>query len=142
MSNTEIVLKMYDYFGKGDMDSIMTELFHPEITWVMPGHHPLSGEMKGPQAVVAFFGELLKAGIRVDNIHFGEFEDGTVIEKHVGHGTLNGEEFEFPTCTSYGILDGRIHHVQVHNGDYPSVERYMWGMFKLKGIPERLEHSA
>ncbi|PYE54803.1 nuclear transport factor 2 family protein [Deinococcus yavapaiensis] len=137
-SNTELVLKMYQYFSQGDMESIKRELFHPEISWTMPGRHPLSGTMVGPDAVVAFFGALFQAGISVDNIHFGELDDGTVIEKHMGHGELNGEKFLFPTCTSYGVKDGKLHTVQVHNGDYPTVERYFWGKFKLKGVPERL----
>ena len=142
MANTDLVLKMYDYSGKGDMDSIVSELFHPEITWSMPGHHPLSGLMKGPDAVVAFFGALFQAGIQVTDVHFGELENGTVIEKHMGHAHLNGEEFLFPTCTSYGIKDGKLHEVQVHNGDYPTVDRFFWAKFKLKGIPERLAEPA
>ena len=64
MANTDLVLKMYDYFGKGDMASIKRELFHPSITWTMPGHHPLSAKMEGADAVIAFFGALFKAGIR------------------------------------------------------------------------------
>ena len=40
--NTQLVFRMYECFGKGDMDTIRNELFHPEITWIMPGHHPLS----------------------------------------------------------------------------------------------------
>ncbi len=138
MANTDLVLKMYDYFSKGDMESIRNELFDPNMSWTMPGHHPLSGRMEGVDAVPAFFGALFQAGITVDNVHFGELDDGTVIEKHMGHGTLNGEQFDFPTCTSYGIKDGKIHTVQVHTGDQHNVDRYFWGTFNLKGIPARL----
>jgi len=141
MANTELVFKMYDYFGKGDMASIKRDLFHPEITWKMPGHHPLSATMEGVDAVIAFFGALFQAGIHVDNAHFGELDDGTVVEKHLGHGTSGGEEFLFPTCTTYGIKDGKIFAVQVHTGDQHTVDRYMWAQFKLKGIPERLAGS-
>lgn len=138
MANTDLVFKMYDYFSKGDMDSIKRELFHPDMTWNMPGHHPLSGHMEGVDAVLAFFGALFQAGITVDNAHFGELDDGTVIEKHMGHGEVNGEKFLFPTCTSYGIKDGKIHTVQVHTADQHGVDRYMWAQFDLKAIPARL----
>jgi uncharacterized protein len=138
MANTDLVLKMYEYFGKGDMASIKRELFHPNITWTMPGHHPLSAKMEGADAVVAFFGALFKAGIRVDNVHFGELDNGTVVEKHTGHGQIGSEEFVFPTCTTYGIKDGKIAEVQVHTGDQHTVDRYMWAVFKLKAIPARL----
>ena len=138
MDNTQLVFKMYDYFGKGDMESIKRELFHPEISWTMPGHHPLSARMEGADAVVAFFGALFKAGIVVDNVHFGVLDDGTVIEKHMGHGKIGGEQFDFPTCTSYGIKDGKIFDVRVHTGDQHNVDRYFWAVFRLKGIPARL----
>jgi uncharacterized protein len=138
MANTDLVFKMYDYFGKGDMAAIKRELFHADMTWKMPGHHPLSAKMQGVDAVIAFFGALFQAGIRVDNAHFGELDDGTVVEKHLGHGEIDGEQFTFPTCTTYGIKDGKIFDVQVHTGDQHTVDRYMWAQFRLKGIPARL----
>jgi ketosteroid isomerase-like protein len=136
--NTQLVLRMYECFGKGDMDTIKNELFHPQMTWTMPGHHPLSDRIEGSDAVIAFFSALFKAGINVDNVHFGVLDDGTVVEKHTGHGKIGDEEFIFPTCTTYGIKDGRIFDVNVHTGDQHTVDRYMWTMFDLKGIPERL----
>lgn len=142
MANTDLVLKMYDYFSKGDMASIKRELFHPDMTWRMPGHHPLSGNMQGVDSVLAFFGALFQAGITVDNVHFGELDNGTVVEKHMGHGKIGGEEFLFPTCTTYGIKDGRIFDVQVHTGDQHTVDRYMWSVFELKGIPARLANGS
>ena len=138
MDNTQLVFKMYDYFGKGDMESIKREIFHPDVSWTMPGHHPLSARMEGADAVIAFFGALFKAGIVVDNVHFGVLDDGTVIEKHMGHGKIGGEQFNFPTCTSYGIKDGKIVDVHVHTGDQHNVDRYFWAVFQLKSIPARL----
>ena len=137
-SNTELIFKMYDCFAKGDMETIKNELFHPDIVWRMPGHHPLSGVIKGADRVVAFFKALFQAGITVDNTHFGLLDDGTVVEKHLGHGKVNGKEFLFPTCTTYGIRDGKIADVRVHTGDQHSVDRYMWAQFKLRKIPARL----
>ncbi|MFI5531471.1 nuclear transport factor 2 family protein [Kitasatospora sp. NPDC051853] len=138
MSNTDIVLKMYEYFGTGDMDKIKNELFHEEIVWNMPGHHPLSGSMKGADEVIAFFADLFQAGISVDNVHFGELDNGTVVEKHSGHGESEGVQYLFPTCTTYGIEDGKIREVQVHTADQHGVDRYMWSRFQLKGIAARL----
>jgi uncharacterized protein len=138
MANTELVHRMYSLFAQGDMDTIKRELFHPDMTWTMPGHHPLAGRMEGVDSVLAFFGALFNAGITVDNAHFGELDDGTVIEKHLGHGVAGTEVYVFPTCTSYGIKDGRIFDVQVHTADQHGVDRFMWKQYQLKGIPERL----
>ncbi len=138
MANTDLVAKMYELFAKGDMEGIKRDVFHPNMSWTMPGHHPLSGRMEGVDAVISFFGALFQAGIIVEDAHFGELDDGTVIEKHMGHADFEGKTYYFPTCTSYKMKDGKIFEVQVHNGDYPTVENYMCAVFKLKPIPARL----
>ncbi|MGH9121964.1 MAG: nuclear transport factor 2 family protein [Acidimicrobiales bacterium] len=138
MPNQDIVARMYELFGTGDMETIKTEVFHPDITWHMPGHHPLSGDMHGADAVIGFFGALFQSGIRVDNAHFGELDDGTVIERHMGHGQIGDEEIPLPTCTSYEIVDGKLHSVQVHSAVQHDVDRLMWARINLKDIPARL----
>jgi ketosteroid isomerase-like protein len=141
MANTDLVAKMYQYVHEGNMDGIRSEVFHPNMSWTMPGHHPLSGRMEGVDAVLSFFGALFQAGINVTDLQLGQLGDGTVIENHLGHGSINGEEFLFPTCTTYRLKDGKIHEVRVHTGDQHTVDRYMWTVFKLKGIPARLDQS-
>ncbi len=138
MPNTDLVARMYELFGQGDMDTIKSELFDPDITWTMPGHHPLSGTMQGADAVIAFFGSLFQAGVTVDNAHFGELDDGTVIERHLGHGEYDGQQYDFPTCTSYEVKNGKLSAVQVHTARQHDVDRFFWGKFALKDIPARL----
>ncbi|MGH8902327.1 MAG: nuclear transport factor 2 family protein [Egibacteraceae bacterium] len=139
MPNTDLIFRMYDYFGTGNMDAIKSELFAPDIVWRMPGHHPLSGEMHGADEVIDFFNILFKGGITVDNAHFGELDDGTVVEGHMGHATADGREYLFPTCTTYGIRDGKIADVRVHTGDQHAVDQCFWALFRLKPIGTRLD---
>ena len=97
-----LVDKMYECFAKGDMATLKTDVFAPDITWSLPGHHPLSGIKNGPDEVIAFFGALMQTGIEVDNVTFGTMGDDEVVEKHTGHGILTtGEEIIFPTCSHY-----------------------------------------
>jgi uncharacterized protein len=138
MSNTELVLKMYEHFNNGELQQIRENLFHPDIEWRMPGHHPLSGVHSGVDQVMAFFGALSKAGIWVDNTHFGELDNGIVVEKHMGHAKLGDTEVLFPTATTYGFRDGRIADVQVHTADQHGVDRYMWQQFTLLPVGERM----
>jgi hypothetical protein len=138
MSNQDVLLGYYGDFANNDFEKMQAERFHPDITWTMPGHHPMSGTMQGADAVIAFLKQLYTAGIRVDNVHLGELDDGTLIERHTGHGQIGSEEFIFPTCTTYGFKDGKIADVHVHTGDQHNVDRYFWTVFKLKSIPERL----
>lgn len=134
-----VVDKMYACFAKGDMATLKTDVFAPDITWNLPGHHPLSGIKTGPDEVIAFFGALMQTGVQVEDITFGTMGDDQVVEKHTGHGKLaNGEIIYFPTCSHYTIRDGKIAKVQVYTGDQHNVDRYFWSMYNLKPIPGRL----
>ena len=39
----QAVEKMYDCFNRGDLDTIKSEVFAPDIKWTLPGRHPLGG---------------------------------------------------------------------------------------------------
>ncbi|MCW2667419.1 MAG: hypothetical protein JWN57_2381 [Frankiales bacterium] len=133
-----VVDRMYECFGKGDMDSLKAEVFSEDIVWVLPGHHPLSGAKNGADEVIAFFGALMGSGVKVDNISFGTIGDDRVVENHTGHGTVNGRDYTFPTCSVYTIADNRIRHVQVYTADQHGVDDYFWQANALKSIPDRL----
>jgi ketosteroid isomerase-like protein len=137
-SNTEVIKRMYAAFHAGDMDKLRNEVYAPDITWYMPGQHPLSGLHDGIDQVMAFNAALANAGITVDNLHVGELDDGTVVEKHLGHGHADGVDYLFPTCTSYRVENDRIVEVRVHAGDPHAVNEYMWSRYRLKALPERL----
>ncbi len=145
MSATEVAAgpmalidRMYQCFGAGDMETLKTEVFAPDIQWALPGHHPLSGVKRGPDEVIAFFGALIQSGVNVDNVSFGTIGDDRVVETHSGHGTVEGQEYLFPTCSVYTIRDGRIANVQVYTADQHGVDDYFWRANALKPIPERL----
>jgi uncharacterized protein len=133
-----VVDRMYQCFGKGDMDTLKKEVFHPDIKWALPGHHPLSGVKNGPDEVIAFFGALMQTGVNVDNISFGTIGDDKVVEQHSGHGKVGTLEYLFPTCSVYTIRDGKIASVQVYTADQHGVDDYFWKSYNLKPIPDRL----
>jgi uncharacterized protein len=132
--------RMYACFGQGDMDTLKNEVFAPDIEWVLPGHHPLSGSKKGADEVLAFFGALMETGVNVDNLSFGTIGDDRVVETHSGHGNVDGQDYLFPTCSVYTIRDGKIQHVQVYTADQHGVDDYFWRAYNLKPLPERLSH--
>ena len=103
-----VVDKMYACFGRGDMETIKNEVFAPDIQWTLPGHNPLSGVKHGADEVLAFFGALMAVGVNVDNVSFGTIGDDRVVETHSGHGTVEGQDYLFPTCSVYTIRDGKI----------------------------------
>lgn len=137
-SNTEVVHRMYAAFNSRDLDTLRNEIYAPDIKWYMPGQHPLSGCHEGIDEVMAFNAALAKAGISVDNVHVGELDDGTVVEKHTGHGHSHGVDYVFPTCTSYRVQNGKIVEVRVHANDPHAVNEYMWSQYRLRPLPDRL----
>ncbi len=136
--NVAIVQKMYDCFNQGDMNTIRNEVFASDLTWNLPGRHPLSGIKHGADEVIAFFGELARKGVKVDLITIGAIDDETVVEIHRGHGQSNGAVLDAINCTHYTIRNGKIVSVQVFIGDQHPVDLLFWNAYALKPIPERL----
>ena len=79
-----VVDKMYECFGRGDMDTLKSDVFATDIVWRLPGHHPLSGAKQGADEVIAFFGALIATGVNVDNVSFGTIGDTMVVETPSG----------------------------------------------------------
>ena len=133
-----VVDRMYECFGRGDMDTLKSEVFAEDIVWVLPGHNTLSGAKNGADEVIAFFGALMKVGVQVDNVSFGTIGDDRVVETHTGHGKVQGQDYIFPTCSVYTIKDNKIQHVQVYTADQHGVDDYFWKGYSLKPLPDRL----
>jgi ketosteroid isomerase-like protein len=57
--NEGLLRKGYEAFEKGDLDTLRQQ-FDPNIIWHSPGRNPLSGDHKGLDEVLAFFGRLLQ----------------------------------------------------------------------------------
>lgn len=136
--NVAIVERMYECFNRGDMDSIRQEIFAPDLVWRLPGHHPLSGTKNGADEVIAFFGQLNKAGIQVDLINIDAWGEDTVVEVHRGHGQASGAVLDALNCTHYQIRDGKIANVQVYISDQHTIDQFFWAVYALKPIPDRL----
>jgi ketosteroid isomerase-like protein len=138
MSNVDTIVKMYEHFGSGRLDLIGSELMDPEIVWRVPGRHPLAGAHQGPHEVLAFLGGIAASGVVFTDSSFAELNDGTVVERHLGRGTLDGVGIELPTVTTYQVVDGRIRDVQVHPANQYDLDRYMGAVVALKPVDQRL----
>ena len=68
----QAVEKMYDCFNRGDLETIKSEVFAPDLKWTLPGRHPLGGTKNGADEVLAFFHQLNKTGIQVDLVKIEE----------------------------------------------------------------------
>jgi ketosteroid isomerase-like protein len=57
--NIAMVRKGFDAFATGDMDTLR-EVFDPGIEWHLPGRSTVSGDYRGVDAVLGFFGTLFQ----------------------------------------------------------------------------------
>ncbi|MDB5064348.1 MAG: hypothetical protein JWM18_782 [Chloroflexi bacterium] len=135
--NVKIVQRMYECFAQGDMNSLKADVFAPDLVWKLPGHHPLGGVKQGPDEVIAFFRQLLEAGIVVDLISVIGTDD-YVVEVHRGHSDTGEVKLDTLNCTVYQIRAQRISEVQVYLSDQYGADAFFWAGYRLKPIPERL----
>jgi uncharacterized protein len=138
VSNLDLILTIYEYLGTGQMGRMRAELLRPDVAWVVPGHNPLAGTHRGGAAAVAFLDQVARAGIRFDQMHFGELDDGTVVERHLDRVTLGNQAIQLPSTTAYRVVDGRVAEVQVYSGDQHTLDRYLWAVAALKPITDRI----
>src|SRR5215469_12986508 len=135
--NVGLVARMYELFNQGDLQKLKDEVFAPDLEWTLPGRNPVGGVKHGPDEVIAFFGGLVRSGIKVDLIKIDAWGDDTVVEVHRGHGTSRGATLDALNCTHYVIRDGRIANVQVYMSDQYGADNFFWAAYDLKPIPAR-----
>ena len=57
--NEELLRRGYEAFAAGDMDTVLA-LFHPDIVWHIGGSNQTTGEYRGHQEVMGFFGKVME----------------------------------------------------------------------------------
>lgn len=135
--NVALVEKMYRLFNAGDLQRLKDEVFTSSLVWTIPGRNPVGGAKRGPDEVIAFFGGLLRAGVKVDLIKIDAWGEDTVVEVHRGHGTSRGASLDALNSTHYRIENDRITEVQVYMSDQYSVDNFFWTACDLAPIPDR-----
>jgi len=138
MSNLEVVEAMYQCFRTGDVGRLRSEIFAEDVTWNLPGHHPIAGTKRGVDEVLGFFGALRKLGLQVTPQGMGEIGPDGVAEFYRAHGEAGGVRLDAFNCNYYRIRDGKIADVQVFLSDQHGYDAFCWAGFQLKPIPDRL----
>src|SRR4051794_32332698 len=136
--NVALVQRMYELFNNNDLETLKSQVFAPDLVWALPGRHPLGGVKYGPDGVIAFFGQLVRSGIKVDLIKIDAWGADTVVEVHRGYGSARGATLDALNCTHYRIRDDRIAEVQVYMSDQYSADNFFWAVYDLAPIPDRL----
>lgn len=135
--NVVIVQRYYQAYGRGDLATVR-EIFAPDITWTIPGHHPLAGTKRGVDEVLAFFDQLAKAQFRAEVLFLGG-NDNYVVDVHHGWSNLEqGENIDELWALLFRIENGRIAEAINFPGDQHVADAFFWKTYDLKPIPDRL----
>ena len=137
-ANVAVVQRFYEGYAGQDMEKIR-EVLAEDVTWLIPGHHPLAGLKRGADEIVAFFNQLAKANFQAEVISLSASEDW-VVDVHRGWGEYGEATLDMNWVLAYRIRDGKIAEVQNFAADQHAADLFFWRVWgdSLKPLPDRL----
>jgi len=118
-SNEEAVRKGYKAFGEGDMDTLRS-LFASDAVHSAAGNNPLSGDYKGVDEILGYYGKLfeLSEGTFAATLQSVTAEgDDTVVAKHRNTGKRNGKTLDQDETLTFTLADGKFIRLSEHHSD-------------------------
>lgn len=136
----QVVQDYYEAYGSGDLDSLRP-FFADDIVWRIPGQHPLAGDKRGADEVLAFFTELNRSGFRAETLALAlDPETGWVIDLHRGFSTAGREpQLDTTWALAFRVEGGQIHEAINFAFDQAAANTFFWNNYALKPLPERLD---
>ena len=106
--NLELIQSGYEAFGKGDIPAVLAA-FSPDIAWHVPGRSMISGDYRGHDEVVGFFGKLqeLSGGTFQLEIHDFLASDDHVVALVEGTAERNGRSHTFRGAHVWHVGGGK-----------------------------------
>lgn len=128
-------------YRDGDRDGISAVLAE-NISWTIPGHHPLAGTKHGIDEVLAFFDALASVGFQAETF-FLQASDDYVVDIHRGYSTAGDGQVD----TSWALVwhfdtAGRVDNVMNLSADQHQMDSFIWDNFPLAPIPGRLADAG
>jgi ketosteroid isomerase-like protein len=125
--NEEIVRQGYKAFGEGDMDTLRS-LFAPDAVHSAPGNNPLSGEYKGGDDILGYYGKLFE---RSNGTFFAELKsvklegDDTAVATHRDKGERGDKTLDQDETLTFTISGGKITRIVEKHSD-PAAYDTFW----------------
>lgn len=105
-----LVRKGYDAFSRGDMDTLRG-LIASDATHHVPGSHPLSGDFKGQDAIIAMYrrlGEETAGSMRVVLMNLLVDGRGHVVAVHRFTAERQGRRIDEPGAIVFRIVGDKV----------------------------------
>ncbi len=123
--NAALIREAYDAFAGGDLSRVLGVLAD-DVTWHVPGRSPLSGEHKGHQGVLDFFGrcqELSGGTLRVAADEILAEGDRVVVLSTVS-AERHGQFWSSPEIHVWRVADGRATEFREFQGDQQTEDEF------------------
>lgn len=135
MSNLKKIGELFEAYADNNVPAVR-DVMADDIIWRIPGHHPLAGAKHGIKEVLAFFGQLAKAGFQAQPLAIAEQGD-YVIDHHRGWSTA-ASGLDLTWCLVFRFENGKIKEVTNFCSDQHRADLFFNEVYKLKAIPDRL----
>ena len=125
--NEEIVRHGYKAFGEGDMDTLRS-LFAPDAVHSATGNNPLSGEYKGVDDILAYYGKLfeLSGGTFTAELKSARAEgDDTVVATHRDTAQRGDKTLDQDETLTFTISGGKFTRLEENHSD-PAAYDAFW----------------
>jgi len=126
--NILLVNKFFEAYSKNDQEAIK-QVLSPNIEWVIPGNHPLSGTKKGVSEVLHYLSELGKAYFKAEPIVMGVNEK-YVIDCHRNWSNLESQNnLDNKSCLLWEITNNVISKVINFPEDQHAVDLFFNNLY-------------
>jgi ketosteroid isomerase-like protein len=124
-NNKELLRHAYEAFAAGDVPTVL-ETCSDEITWHVPGRSPLSGDYKGHDEVVGFFGKSMELSggtlrVEVDEILAA---GARVIALTTVSAERNGRRWSSPEVHVWRVVEGKAVEFREYQGDQQTEDEF------------------
>lgn len=135
MSNLQKIQAFFTAYAAKNVAGVR-EVMASDISWTIPGHHPLAGTKRGIDEVLAFFDQLGKANFKAQPLVVVE-NGNYVIDHHRGWSEEAGG-LDLTWCLVFRFEAGKIKEVVNFCADQHLADLFFWKVYQLKPIPGRL----
>jgi ketosteroid isomerase-like protein len=125
--NEEIVRQGYKAFGEGDMDTLRA-LFAPDAVHSARGNNPLTGEYKGIDNILAYYGKLFEFsdGTFTAELKSARAEgDDKVVATHRDKARRGDKTLDQDETLTFTISGGKVTRVEENHSD-PAAYDAFW----------------
>jgi ketosteroid isomerase-like protein len=140
--NIALVQRSFTAYADHDFEAMRNEILAPDVTWSIPGHHPLAGIKRGADEILAYFAELPRANFQAEPIVIAA-EGEYVVDVHRGWATYDNASLDMHWVLVYRIEQARLKQVENFAADQHAADAFYWRVWgdELAPLPVRIAHA-